>query len=145
MTFPHPSTLIPQAAPFLFVEQILDCSDRSLQASYKWRPSEFFLAGHFPGNPIVPGVILCEMLLQCGALWVALNNKDTMAKGTPVVTRIQEAKFKQMVRPNDLTTGSVELVERLGDVVYFKGKLLVEDKIALTLQFTVAQVASKES
>lgn len=56
--------LIPQQKPFRFVDEILEVSDSSIKGQYRFRPDEFFYAGHFPGKPITPGVILIEAMAQ---------------------------------------------------------------------------------
>jgi 3-hydroxyacyl-[acyl-carrier-protein] dehydratase len=145
VNFPHPSSLIPQAHPFLFVDEIVAVDETSLQAKYTWKQDEYFFQGHFPGRPVVPGVILCEMLLQCGALWMALQKETNSESRTPVVTRIKEAKFKKIVAPLDCAEAQVHLLEKLGEVAFFRGKITVGNQVALTLEFAVTSVdASKE-
>ena len=60
--------LIPQQPPFRFVDEILEIDDEHIVGKYRFRPDEFFYAGHFPGNPLTPGVILIEAMAQVGVV-----------------------------------------------------------------------------
>ncbi len=128
--------LIPQRPPFLFVDKIVDRSDKWIKTSLKLSGHEDFFKGHFPGNPIMPGVLLQEALFQSGAALMS-GIKDS---GLGVVTRVQNAKFKSMVRPGDELLMEVELVESLSNAHYMKGTTKVLGKTILVLEFTVASV-----
>jgi 3-hydroxyacyl-[acyl-carrier-protein] dehydratase len=59
---------LPQKAPFRFVDEILEVNDQRIAGTYTFKPDEFFYAGHFPGNPVTPGVILLESMCQVGVV-----------------------------------------------------------------------------
>lgn len=128
--------LIPQREPFLFVDSINDRGENTIQTSYKVTGDEDFFKGHFPGNPIMPGVLLQEALFQSGACLMA--GKD--GAGLGVVTRVSNGKFKGMVKPGDTIEMSVELMDQAANAFYFKGRTKVDGKVVLALEFACAQV-----
>jgi 3-hydroxyacyl-[acyl-carrier-protein] dehydratase len=129
---------IPQREPFLFVDNMITHSSESVTTSYQVKESADFFKGHFPGNPIMPGVLTCEAVFQTGALLMALNSGETLAGRTAVVTRIQSAKFKNMAKPGDTLNIKVELVEKIANASFMKGKVEVAGKTILTLEFACA-------
>ena len=60
---------IPHRAPFLFVDQIVEITEQGIKCAYRFKEDEYFFQGHYPSNPIVPGVILCEAAMQAGAVY----------------------------------------------------------------------------
>ena len=91
--------LIPHRKPMLLVDEVLEQTDSTIHCVKTFEPDEFFLQGHFPNFPLVPGVILCECCLQSGAILLA--NVTPNQGVVPVATRIDGAKFKRMVRPGE--------------------------------------------
>lgn len=134
---PAITELIPQRPPFLFVDKILDLEEKKIKTSLTLSGNEDFFKGHFPGNPIMPGVLLQEALFQSGAALMAGNNKGA---GLGVVTRVQNAKFKNMVRPGETLEMEVELTESISNASYMKGTTRVNGKVVLVLEFAVASV-----
>lgn len=134
--YPVITELIPQRPPFLFVDKIIDRSEKSIKTSLKLTGEEDFFKGHFPGNPIMPGVLLQEALFQSGAALMA----GMSGGGLGVVTRVQNAKFKNMVRPGDELEMEVELTESIANAYYMKGTTKVGGKTVLVIEFAVASV-----
>jgi 3-hydroxyacyl-[acyl-carrier-protein] dehydratase len=140
--------LIPHRPPFLWVDKIISF-DRKQQeiTTSTCLPNNLALCqGHYPGNPIIPGVILNEAIFQTGALLIAklatiCNNLPT---DIPVLTRIKAAKFKKIVIPGDLITMQVNLIETIGAAWYLKGQLRVNKQVAVKVQFTCALTTSSE-
>ncbi|MBP5490344.1 MAG: beta-hydroxyacyl-ACP dehydratase [Lachnospiraceae bacterium] len=92
-------TILPHREPMLLLDEAVLTGDGMAEAKYTVRGDEFFLQGHFPDNPIVPGVIQCEMMAQasCVLFADALKEKDALA----VYTGIDKARFRGMVKPGD--------------------------------------------
>ncbi len=82
--------LLPHREPMLLVDEIADNGDGTVTGKYTVRGDEFFLQGHFPDNPIVPGVILCEIAAQCSCLLVADELKGKVA----LYAGMNNVKFK---------------------------------------------------
>lgn len=102
---------------------------------YTVRGDEFFLNGHFPGNPIVPGVILCEILAQTAC--VLLSEQMSSGK-TPVYTGLNQVKFRSSVRPGDQIETRCSL-KRIKHPFYFaEGTVNVGDKICASAEFSFA-------
>jgi 3-hydroxyacyl-[acyl-carrier-protein] dehydratase len=125
---------IPHRAPMLLVDEIVTRGEASILGRKTFRPDEFFLQGHYPGRPIVPGVILCEFAMQTGAVLLSRFG----GQGVPVVTRINDVRFKNIVRPGDTIEAHVELVERVSNAFFMKAKLTRDDQLIARFDFACA-------
>ena len=125
---------IPHRDPFLLVDDILERSDTRIVGSKTFGGGEWFFAGHYPGHPLVPGVLLCEAAMQCGAILLSSYFAADHSK-VPVATRINDVRFKRMVRPGETILMEVELTERLADAFFLKAKVSVNGKVAVRLEF----------
>lgn len=132
--------LIPQREPFLFVDKVVEYQGKKIVTSFLCREDLPVFAGHFPGNPIMPGVLLQEALFQTGACLMGMMNRENNTSGLGVVTKVSNARFKSMVKPNDELVMEVELTENLANAYYFTGKTKVNNKVVLSLEFTCASV-----
>jgi 3-hydroxyacyl-[acyl-carrier-protein] dehydratase len=131
--------LIPHRPPFLFVDEIVSHDGETLVARRTWRAEENFYQGHYPGAPITPGVLLCEAVFQAGALLMAKLMKENGAKsGVPLLTKVNDVRFRLPVYPGDTTTIEVRRTQTLGDFHFMTGAMKVGEKRALNLEFTVA-------
>ncbi|MGJ3243469.1 MAG: 3-hydroxyacyl-ACP dehydratase FabZ family protein [Opitutales bacterium] len=135
---------IPHRPPFLFVDAVESVTETGAICSRTLRPDEAFFEGHYPGNPLTPGVLLCEAVFQTGAIFLshrlAKEGKD-LNSATPVLSRIQDARFKQMVKPGDTVTLEVTLKEIVSKFFFLKGTVRKTDgKTAVTLEFALAMV-----
>lgn len=132
---------IPHREPFLLLDRVVSISDETIRAEASPRSDdELFsrvFAGHYPGNPITPGVLLCEMVFQAGAVLLAHRMKEGSA-GTPVVVKIANARFKQMVSPDDRLEVEATFVEQIANAFILKGSIRCAGKVALRLEFTCA-------
>ena len=104
-------SLLPHRPPFRFVDSVSAHEPgASVTARYRVTGDEAFLAGHFPGNPVFPGVLQLEALAQAGA--IALLSDERYAGSLPLFGGVEDVRFRRMVRPGDEITLAVE-IERL--------------------------------
>lgn len=130
---------IPHRAPFLFVDRVLEVTDERILSEWEIDPAADFLRGHYPGNPIVPGVLLNEFVFQSAAILMArLDDLRPGSPEVPVLTRIQGARFKRVVRPGEVVRAETTLGERLGPACYMNAKLRTEKGAVGRLEFVVA-------
>jgi 3-hydroxyacyl-[acyl-carrier-protein] dehydratase len=110
---PAPTELIPHRAPFLFVDEVLEVKPgRSARARWTLPPDAPFLAGHFPGRPIMPGVLIVEALAQTGAL--AVLSEEEHRGRLALFAGIERARFRRSVEPGETLDLEVELTRRRG-------------------------------
>jgi 3-hydroxyacyl-[acyl-carrier-protein] dehydratase len=128
---------IPHRPPFLFVDKVIEQTETKIKAEKEISPEEPFFKGHYPGNPVMPGVLICESIFQTGAILLSGIIGD-IGEGTPVLTRISNAKFKNIVRPGALLELEAELVEKVSNAFFMKGKASSEGKTAVTVEFAVS-------
>ena len=127
---------IPHRDPFLLVDEVLERTDRRIVGVKTFDGREWFFAGHYPDFPLVPGVLLCEAAMQCGAILLSpLISGDGHGARVPVATRINDVRFKRMVRPGEKIVMEVELTERLADAFFLRAKVTVDGKLAVRFEF----------
>ena len=130
---------IPHRPPFLWVDRIVRADGDSIETEKDIPVDLDVFRGHYPGRPIMPGVLLCEALFQTGALLLSRRSEDGEEKGkVPVLTRILAAKFKREVRPGDRVSMTVTVKERVGPAWFMKGRLKVAGRTALQVEFACA-------
>ena len=127
---------IPHRPPFLFIDSIVELSHERALTKKLADPTADFFRGHYPDQPLMPGVLICESAFQTGAL--LLSHRMPAGGATdrvPVLTRITEAKFKQTVLPGQTLDIEVTLDEELGEAFFMTGKVTVAGKLALRVKF----------
>ena len=127
---------LPHREPMLLVDEVMVEEDGSARSRYRIKEDEFFCRGHFPGNPIVPGVILLEIMAQSCALLV----KDEIQGKTTLYTGIDKVRFKNMVRPGDLVEVTASLKGRRGQIFYCEAVLKVGDMVCCKGELSFALV-----
>lgn len=113
---------IPHREPMLLIDEIELGEDGRCYAKYRVREDEIFCQGHFPDNPIVPGVILCEIMAQSCALLM----KEDLKGMTPLYTGIDNLRFKNIVKPGDLCEVTARLKSRRGPMFFCEAMLMVD-------------------
>ena len=127
---------IPHRPPFLYIDEVVELSDDRIVTRVGADPEAPFFQGHYPGNPVMPGVLICECTFQAGALLAVRRlGKQVAAGATPVLTRINEAKFRRIVRPGQILQVEVTLDEVLDDAFFMTGRVTVEGKPVLRVTF----------
>ena len=102
---------------------------------YAVRGDEFFLRGHFPGNPIVPGVILCEILAQSACVLL----KDAMGGGKlPVYTGLNNVRFRSPVRPGDTAETRCRIKRAKHPFYFAEGTVSVDGRLCVSAEFSFA-------
>lgn len=128
--------ILPHREPMLLVDEAHLLQDGSAEGYYKVRGDEWFLQGHFPGDPTVPGVVLCEMMGQTCCVMIA----DKLKGHKPYFTGMDKVKFHHTVKPGDLLR-SVCSVSRVFHSFYFtKCKGYVGDQLAVSGELSFAVV-----
>jgi len=106
--------LVPQQDPFRFIDEIIELDDDHIVGTYRFRPEADFYRGHFPGNPVTPGVILIESLAQVGivALGIYLLAQESEEYITKMMTLFTDTdvEFAGIVNPGDRVTITAEKV-----------------------------------
>jgi len=130
---------IPHREPFLFIDEIVECNDKHIVCKKTFTGREDFFRGHYPGYPIVPGVLQCEAALQAGAILLTkVVVDDTIGTRVPVVAKMGEVRFKQMVFPGDTIVIEVKFRERMTGVYFLRAKVAVNGKTSVQFDFACA-------
>lgn len=139
MTTDEIRAAIPHRPPMLLVDEVVEKSDKHIVTRKTFREDEYFTQGHYPGNPIVPGIILCEVGMQSGAVFLS----QFAGEGIPVATRMNDVRFRQMVKPGDTVEVHVELVEQLANAFFMKAKMTRDGKQVMRFEFACAAASEQ--
>ncbi len=131
--------IIPQRDPFLMIDEVEEYVPGESAIAYKYvNEKEWYFKGHFPGNPIMPGVLITEALAQTGAVAI-LSMEENKGKNA-LFGGIDKLKFKKMVVPGDTLKLEVKIIKRKGPIGVGEAIATVDSKIAAKGELTFALV-----
>jgi 3-hydroxyacyl-[acyl-carrier-protein] dehydratase len=129
---------LPHRYPFLLVDKVLRYDENSLVALKNVTANEPYFMGHFPENPVMPGVMIAESLAQAGAILAYTKAKSDPSEYLFYLAGIDNAKFKQMVIPGDQLFLEVDIVGHKGNFWKIHCEAKVEGKLACSLDILSA-------
>tara|TARA_B100001250_G_C19617124_1_gene707669 strand:+ start:413 stop:847 length:435 start_codon:yes stop_codon:yes gene_type:complete len=128
--------LIPHRKPFLFIEECKIMQKGKIGESFRtFEESEYFFEGHFPDNPIVPGVVIVEAMAQTAGVVVSENLVNNNDKSVLFMS-INKAKFRKPVLPNYKIKFNVEMINNIKNVYKFKGKAYYNESLVAESEFS---------
>jgi 3-hydroxyacyl-[acyl-carrier-protein] dehydratase len=132
-------TAIPHREPFLFLDEIIECDEKHIVCKKTFSGKEDFFRGHYPGAPLVPGVLQCEAALQAGAILLTrIFDEEKITGRMPVVAKIGEVRFKQMIKPGDTIIIDVKFREKMTGVYFLRAKVTKDNKTCIQFDFACA-------
>lgn len=136
--------IMPHRYPFLLLDRVEQIEDDAVIGIKNVTYNEPFFQGHFPGEPIMPGVLIIESMVQAGG-FLLLNKMDNPKKKLVYFTSIKRAKFRHPVKPGDVLRHEVKLVTFRSNFCKLKGKSFVNDTLVAEGEFTAAVADRKGS
>ncbi len=126
--------LIPHRDPFLWIDRVTEVTATGIRGSKYVDPGLDVFRGHYPHFPVLPGVLILEACFQAGAIFVA-QTADIAEGLVPVVTRVNNVKFRPMVRPGATLELEADLTEQVSNAFFFTAKASVGGKVAARVEF----------
>ncbi len=140
MTRDELKEFVPHREPMLLIDEVEMDENGVSYAKYRVREDDFFCRGHFPGNPMVPGVIQCEIMAQSCALLV----KDEIEGMATLYTGIDNMRFKHIVKPGDLCEVVSKLKRRKGPFFFCEATLSVDGKVCCKGELSFALIPKNQ-
>ena len=132
--------LLPHREPMLLVDWTEKQEDGSIRATYNVTGEEWFLKGHFPGFPVVPGVVICEIMAQSCTLLLG----EELVGHTPVYGGLDKVRFKRMVRPGDTIETRAVMKANRGSLFIIEAEARVEGQLACKGELTFYLMDNKD-
>ena len=131
--------IIPQREPFLMIDRVEEYIPGEKAVAYKYvDENEYYFKGHFPGNPIMPGVLIVESLAQTGAVAI-LSMEENKGKNA-LFGGIDKMRFKKTVIPGDTLKLEVKIIKRKGPIGIGEATAIVDNKVVAKGELTFAVV-----
>jgi 3-hydroxyacyl-[acyl-carrier-protein] dehydratase len=138
--------------PYLLIDEVLEHSAHKLTALSLPKGDEFYLRGHFPGTPVVPGAMMQEMTTQAAGLLITeyhspvadYDSNSTQGWALGVLRAIHQAKYKHFARPGDSMIIRVELIDHVDSVFHFKGKIEVANTTIMFNEFSLVNISEEK-
>ena len=129
---------IPHREPFLFLDRIVEENDDSITCEWRVPEDAFWISGHYPGQPVLPGVLLSEHAFQAAACLISARlNGLGPEQGVPVLTKIEFARFRRMVSPGETLRTTVSVREVVGPAWYMQAKVEREGSVCARIEFVL--------
>jgi 3-hydroxyacyl-[acyl-carrier-protein] dehydratase len=135
------SEILPHRYPFLLIDRVIEQTDDKVVAWKCVSGNELFFQGHFPGQPVMPGVLILEALAQTGAILACKATSFDPAKQVIYFLGIDKAKFRKTVVPGDRLELTVTPIRRGGAIWKMRGEAKVEGVLACECEFLATIVA----
>lgn len=129
---------LPHRYPFLMIDKVVDYNETWLKAIKNVTINEPYFTGHFPENPVMPGVMITEAIAQAGAVLAYLKAQSTPKEDIFFLAGIDNAKFKQMVLPGDQLVLEVNIIGNKGHFWKIRGEAQVDGKCVCSLELLSA-------
>ena len=126
-------TFLPHREPMLLLDEAELDENGDALGLYTVRGDEWFLQGHFPANPVVPGVILCEIIAQTAGVLL----RDKLPGKTTLYAGLDNVRFRHMVRPGETVKVSCRVVRQKANVYVVAGEATVSDALCASGVFTL--------
>ena len=140
MTREEIKTFLPHREPMLLVDEVNVVKDENgnniAKATYYVTGNEYFLQGHFPGKPVVPGVILCEMMGQSASILM----KEELIGRTPFFTGMTDVRFKHPALPHNTLEITAQIYNRRNLIFFVEGSIQINGELCVSGKFTFALV-----
>jgi len=130
--------LLPHRYPFLLVDKILEQEENKIVGVKNVTMNEPFFQGHFPGHPVMPGVLIIEAMAQVGG--VLMFSKEENRGKIPLFAGIDKARFKKLVRPGDQLKIKVEIIKMIKGIGKAKAEAYVDDNLVASAELLFTAV-----
>ena len=138
--------LIPHRHPFLLIDKVTDIViNQSVTGIKSVTINEPFFPGHFPENPVMPGVLILESMAQTAACLVSYQDKSLSSNNLVFFTGIEKAKFKKPVIPGNELTLKINLISNKRSLYKFHGEAFVQNKLAASSEFSAMLVNEEKA
>lgn len=123
--------ILPYREPMLLLDEAYMDGNGKAIGVYRVRGDEYFLQGHYPNNPLVPGSIQCEIMAQTSCILF----KEIDTGKIPILIGLNNVKFKNSIKPKDQINIEVEIIRQIGLIFCLRGELIVDGKICMSGEF----------
>jgi len=122
--------ILPHRYPFLLVDRIIELEKgKTITGIKNVTMNEPFFQGHFPGEPVMPGVLILEAMAQVGSILACLSDPEMMGR-LAFFAGVDKARFRRVVRPGDQLVLRLEMIKQKGKVIKMAGQAYVDEQLA---------------